>query len=351
MDFLSDNNPKGLDNVIKNLGDKLPKYITDTNFELNKLASTAFADAKHREYPINNKANTWLSTAYFYSQGMQKISSEADRNLIANNLSMASAVYDIDNDIKEIFSVLKTSNDLVKKANVSESKYAISLTDNDSLRQYLPINTSEEIINSAYELNSFKEKISPYIFKQACKNIIKQANALHLDLEYLPNEIKESEKEYVFNYKLAKQFADNRFAQTKDPLYNEIVEFIKEASEDLDDDLYLYANELHNLDIAHKLPKSNSFLDDPFKMCFNGEELNKKKFAKANSIIICNIDIPSTEILNDNVKDKVKNYFGTKTASEIISILDSKKSNSEISKDLNKFASSIQYDFLRLLLD
>ena len=71
MDFVKDNNPTAVYLVNSQIG--TPDFVNDsdviTEESLTKFADVAFADTANREYPIFNKAATWLSYTYYCGTG------------------------------------------------------------------------------------------------------------------------------------------------------------------------------------------------------------------------------------------------------------------------------------------
>jgi len=108
---------------------KVPEYVLDANPNDMTKAATAklpdalFADRVNRRYPIDSKASTWLSAAYFAKTASgDAYSSEALRGLVRDTIKLAADKYGIRKDVDEAMEAL-SRGPAEKKAADDESNY------------------------------------------------------------------------------------------------------------------------------------------------------------------------------------------------------------------------------------
>ena len=105
QDVLNDNSHVMLYKIAQDMDFKLPDYV-EAGVPLEKQAadktdSTLFADMKNRRFPITDKANTWLSGAYFAKTAGDAYSGDEFRS-IASRIMKAAELYGISNDVCEV---------------------------------------------------------------------------------------------------------------------------------------------------------------------------------------------------------------------------------------------------------
>lgn len=108
---------------------KAPDYVLDANPNgMNKEASAKlpdalFADRVNRRYPIDSKASTWLSAAYFAKTAQDdNYSSSLMRTIVEKTIKLAADRYGIRKDVDEVMDLMR-SKPAVKKAADDESNY------------------------------------------------------------------------------------------------------------------------------------------------------------------------------------------------------------------------------------
>lgn len=347
MDFITDNNPKGISYIKSILADKLPEYLKNETSveELSKTASSAFADSKNREYPINNKANTWKSAAYFYTQGRFKMASEA-ADKVEKEIALAASLHGIANDVRDIIGSLET---VVKKASDKSGercKFAFTVNEQDG---YYPINSEAEVMDAAAKVSI--DKLGAYYYKIAATNIVNRANELNIcSTEYLPEDIIENGKERLFNYENAKYAAEKRAEQTGCSLYNDIVDSAHADYMKGNCDVMKYASEMFKLDELYGIDKNyNMLTPDPFKALSQGVlKEDALKFANEN-VLLNDIFIPVNEFKSEKLKENIDIHFSKKVASELKSALAS-DSAIEISGKLKGLDKDTKIDLISLLV-
>lgn len=129
MDILSDTTNMQLVEISEKY--PMPEYV-QLSEPLEKEAADAlptelFADQAGRNFPINNKANTWLSAAFF-NENSEKMA-EVHKASVLNMIKTAAKAYNIEQDVKDVFAVEKT-------AAVAEERTVFCYVDDDGNNHY-----------------------------------------------------------------------------------------------------------------------------------------------------------------------------------------------------------------------
>ena len=347
MDFLTDNNPKGITYIKSILGDKVPSYVQEANSELlTKKASTAFADQNNREYPIDTPSNVWNSVAYFYTQGRTKLASDK-ANKIEKELVLAASLHGISDDIKDMISHIEGS---IKTASADEKEYALCIG-NDV---YFPISTKEEVIDSAAKIDY--NELGPICYKLAASNIIKKAKELNINSkEFIPKKVLEAGEERLFNYTYAKSIAAKRASMTGCNLYNDIVESANKAYREGDCDVTKFATEMFKLDMAYNVytGKDKDYDSvtnpDPFEALSRGiKKEEAEKFASEN-VLFNDMFIPLSAFKNEKTLENIDINFSKKVATEIKNIIN-KDDTYDIGIGLDKLNKETKVELLGILI-
>ena len=108
-DVLNDNSHATLYKIAGMLDFKLPKYVED-GIPLEKEAaertcSALFADDINRKYPVTDKANTWLSGAYFAKTAGDNYRPSEYRR-IAGRILKAASLYGIEQDVADVMGAI-----------------------------------------------------------------------------------------------------------------------------------------------------------------------------------------------------------------------------------------------------
>jgi len=108
---------------------KAPDYVLDANPNgmskeaSEKLPDTLFADRVNRRYPIDSKASTWLSAAYFAKTAQDdNYSSGLMRKIVEKTIKLAADRYGIRKDVDEVMDLM-SRKPAEKKAADDESNY------------------------------------------------------------------------------------------------------------------------------------------------------------------------------------------------------------------------------------
>lgn len=125
MDFTEDTLHSSLIGVCRKGG--APDYVLQAppmdKEAAAKLPDALFADRVNRRYPIDSKANTWLSAAYFAKTAQDdNYSSSAMRSLVEASIKLAADRYGIREDVDKAMAAIR-ERPVVKKAADDESNY------------------------------------------------------------------------------------------------------------------------------------------------------------------------------------------------------------------------------------
>ena len=116
-DVLHDNSHALLYKIAQAVDNKLPDYVLDgvplTKEAAAEAPDALFADSRNRRFPISDRANTWLSAAYFAKTAGAAYESE-DYQRIAKTLLKAAKAYGITKDVETAMGTL--SEQAVKAA-------------------------------------------------------------------------------------------------------------------------------------------------------------------------------------------------------------------------------------------
>lgn len=125
MDFTEDTLHSSLIGICRKGG--APDYVLSASpmskEASDKLPDALFADRVNRRYPIDSKANTWLSAAYFAKTAQDdNYSSKAMRSLVETSIKLAADRYGIREDVDKAMAAIREKT-AVKAAADDESNY------------------------------------------------------------------------------------------------------------------------------------------------------------------------------------------------------------------------------------
>jgi hypothetical protein len=365
MDFTHTNNFKGL-HLYKNIAgeESIPSYINkvtpvDGVEVYEKLASSSFADVSNREYPINNKANTWLSALYFLTDSnaeTKKFASQFSKDKIWANIQLAAEMHGIGEDIETMSNILVQG--LTKKASEiniesKECKYALQLENNDEIINYFPINTFEQIKTAAFELNKNFNNIPLPLIKEASENIYKELTTKFAK-EYKKepyvlskNLVDLAEQRIIDSDKLVKM-ANDRYELTKDSSYLDIAKFATENSDNFDQ-LKEAVDLVCEIDLQNGLSNYSSTLN-PYAMTASTLTVDDTvKMAKAY-VELNDTVIPFVILKQANVLEGVQAILGHSKSASFIEAVKSSEDAIELanSGEIEKLDKDQKNDIIRV---
>ena len=213
MDIIQDKSRRVLIKIAEkhSLPDYVKKASAFTIKEAEKYSDNLFADPHNREYPIDGKANTWLSAAY-YHESKDVTKSAALNNNIYDTIKIAAEAYGV------LADVLRLEKDIVKKAAaIAETECAF--VDNNGVHHY-PIDCADDVklasihfANNRYKLDSEHRSLTgKFIMKKAEQYNVPVEQHVHREAGYALPDIPKLEAEINFRIDLTKD------AETKELL-------------------------------------------------------------------------------------------------------------------------------------
>lgn len=170
MDILQDNTRA----VLLSIGDNcdVPDYVMKSDV-VEKSASydfrdTLFADDIHRRFPLDSKASTWLSAAYFAKTAELDYDDKSTRDYVWGNIKRAADIYGISDDVEKVYSDIASPKQEKSAADV-ESNWG-----DFGLRIY-PMFDAEGVKQASdyFERNCYR--LLPATRHKVAKNIVRKA--------------------------------------------------------------------------------------------------------------------------------------------------------------------------------
>lgn len=179
-DSLNDNSHATLYKIAEEIGNAIPEYVMD-GVPLTKEASAGtsdslFADEVNRRYPVTDKANTWLSSAYFAKTAGNAYSIDEYKR-VAKRLMKAAQAYGISKDCEDVMLTLTMKAAEAAKAEGERNfKYAESCYGEPETHGF-PMFTKEQVklacsyfTDNAYSYDwRRREKIAKNILRKAAE--------------------------------------------------------------------------------------------------------------------------------------------------------------------------------------
>lgn len=381
MDYISNNNFRGL-TLVKKLAKSHPEIVpsginlddalscTPDNKELQEKTASAnnYADEILKEYPINSAKNTWLSAVYFYTDGQfDKTASVYNRDAIETNIHLASEAYGIGETVDALCSVLENyvseeydKLDTQEKC-ASTEKYAYSDIDESTgniINNYLPVNTLEQIYDSAKQLAANKDKIPAMIFKRASENLVKEFSYYSEEEKHkagisaLPESVKRAGVKYLIDPAKLKQLAEFRYLQTKDDMYQNIGKFAsyKKSNEDLSIALdFLCERDIIN-GLHSKYGNAHDNVLNPYEATASHmTEEDAIKLAKS-MVPLRSAFVPFEVLQRDDIKQIIKSAFKKEASERIINAIEANNADAISFSETSKLTKNEEQLLLDILM-
>jgi hypothetical protein len=314
MDFRTDNNPRGITYLLKELGDRAPKYL-NTKEASEVDAVTRFASPGTKEYPYNNPNQLWHSYAYLKTAN-DKSMSAASKRTIGNILKLAADIQGVSDDLCEIDMILEQAGQGAHPIR----KFALHIKRADTVHKLFPIHSASSVRNSAHELANNPDMPIEWM-KQASEEIVNAAEYYGVDRDELPERVTRLGVPREPNFEKAACVAEDRGTMFGDEelaqLYGEIV---KSAEADSEDQLGNYIDLMIDLDRAQGLNHYPRGVIDPYSAFYSGLETEVVEKAASDNVFIQDTLIP-TEAFR-NTQEYVQTFFSKKAAANITAIFD-----------------------------
>ena len=302
MDFIKDNNPKLIKSAKSAIGD-FPEYVKEASQDLSDADSSAFADSINREFPINNKSNTYLSYAYYKSASIKDVDIEC-------KLKKAASLHGIEKDIQDIEKAYTA-----KQASESEisKNFALSVNygDEEGVRYYYPVTDEFSIEKSARDLDEDFRHMPIEAFRHASLNIVKAARDHGVSENKIPSRVMNSGWDGDINIKAANVAVRQRkdiLGESAAEVYEEIVKSASVDTENVSD----YINLFIDMDRVNGLEYGRDMLN-PYEAFYSGIDKSAAKKQANAYVLVSEAPVPIEEFTK-LAKDKIEKNFSSEEA-------------------------------------
>ncbi len=177
IDQQDDHSNKELYQVLS--GYDIPEYVKEAELSSVRpeLEKEAFADSMARKFPINSKANIFISNAFLLnkSAALEKVKPKGYVTKIRNKIEKAAKVLEIEDDLKYYANALKEK----QAADFTDYSISVKLQDDESV--LFPIKVASQVTSGAA---TFVREINNYPFewrRDIARAFVKAAEALNVD--------------------------------------------------------------------------------------------------------------------------------------------------------------------------
>lgn len=175
MDVLHDSSWRQWFNIAKTY--KVPEYVMnhevmDKNAAAD-LDDTLFADAGKRMFPLDSKANTWLSAAYF-NENRDNIDAEV-RPIIENNIKTAAVVWGITDEVNDVLSTRHV------EVSPEDDVHNYGFIDSNG-HTYFPLFDEEGVKRASEFFDKFKDSLPTEVRSSLAKTIVKKAGDYNIEI-------------------------------------------------------------------------------------------------------------------------------------------------------------------------
>lgn len=326
MDQNSDSNFAALEVLKKS--NALPEYLKEYTPEqeaFTKMASTLYADREFREYPIDNKENTFLSALHFFTKG------DRQNKALESTLKQASEFHGIADDVKQALKVLinYTEGDVRKYASESLEEPAAAFAYMTKCAGFFPIDTPANIESSSNALAEAKWKLPANIYVHAARNIVSAYDKLNVEEKkyaHVNDTVAKDGKLWVIDGEKMVELLSNRLEKTANQKYQLIKDYIQADALNEQDCLMECQDLIYNVDRETDRLDKQYYKEAALKSI--GEEWVANPYTDVNSelsmdeaVDFCkhNVKIAHAFVPVDEVKrlkERIIAYTNNKTASQ-----------------------------------
>lgn len=272
-----------------------PSFINRDEYaqaEIDALPDQAFADRVNRQFPIHEKAATFLSAVSYYGQ------CEPDAQLEAS-LEKAAAIHGITENLVKVREILN-GWEKVAEAESDEGlpDYALSInygSDEDTdIQNYLPIDTEAAIEDSSMELakQAIANQIPIEVTRVAAQNILKAAKARGVDPRRIHISCRRIGGELAPDFEKAAALVEYRahypgMDAIGVGVYRDLVKAAATDESRLDDFIKLAIE----TDIAYGVNYDDLHLD-PYQIFYSGDAVADLKKMANNTVVVDGVLVP-----------------------------------------------------------
>jgi hypothetical protein len=349
MDYRTDNNPRGIQMLQQQLGDRLPDFVKGASAQEAEEKPKKFAHFVRGEYPYDTPAQTWMSYAYLKTAGASLPVDTQD--WIERVLVAAGRHHEIESDLCEIDMVLTQAHEKQASAEADEGapEYAL-VVERDGARTHLfPVRTPNQVRKSANAVHRDLELPIEWR-KMASETIVDAARRHGVDLDTLPDSISIYGISREPNFKVASEVAEYRAGLVDDPeigqLYRDIV---KSASHDRDEAVDQYIGLMLDLDRAQGLDKRyGRGVVDPYRAFRSGPETETIEKTARENVLLLDTLVP-TEVFH-TLREHVHSVFSKKAADNLRTIFEG-DDGTQISAAIAKLPLKTQRQLMELAIE
>jgi len=177
-DVLNDNSHVILYKIAKSMDFKIPPYV-ESGVPLEKEAAARtetalFADEKNRMFPITDRANTWLSGAYFAKTASDHYQ-PSEYKAVALRILKAAELYGISKDVQEVMGKIASESISYAKEQSEKTAASVDLCYGEPETEGFPMFTKEQ---TKLACDYFEKNAYAYDWRRRAsiaKNILRKA--------------------------------------------------------------------------------------------------------------------------------------------------------------------------------
>jgi hypothetical protein len=308
----------------------------------------AFADPVRREFPIFDKASTWLSAAYF-------LNGDFDNPAVEARIKDAADQHDILDEFQKIESAAQAQKSASAPAPKDFEKYALTVDFagefGKRVENFYPLTLEEDVIASAHQMHkdASSDKLPVELFRAGAVDLVKAANEFGVQSHLIHDSVWAIGTERMPDFDHARAIAATRVwggAEAVDvELYKDAADAAEADPTKIDECINLWLQ----LDDAHNVKYSRTVLD-PYQAFYAGPDAQSiEKMAREN-VIIEDVLVPAAMLTLPTDKTIRQNF--EKGAAAVI--MEARKFACEYpqlaSREIEKLSQSQRQDLLRILL-
>lgn len=351
MDFINDQSGRHilrLSNVLD-----APPYVKEASVmseDVEALPNGAFAVSHKREFPIDTAGHVWLSYGYCKSAGVTDVA-------LLGKLTQAGELFNITADLQAIDAAFA---ELTKSAS-HERAFAVQIDFGDpdpsadvamrksgGIHGFYPINTQFEVESSAVKLANDQSRIPLEVYAEGCRNLVKAATDLKMNLGFLPKRITDYGVERVAAPQVVTHAAEMRKAATGDDIYEQIAQSAIENTDGKSS--HDYAELWINADRQNGYKQARTELD-PFILFNSGPTVDELERQIEAWVDIGGAPVPVTKVASVR-EDAVRKWFPKEAADKFIALIKQAASatGSELTAGFSELDAALQAAFVKRLL-
>ena len=263
MDFLSDTSKRQWLSIARRV--TVPPYV-DKSFVFTKEASESlingeFADDIHRQFPIADKANTWISAVYLNDNRddyLRKYGNDM-YTYVEDRLNKAAAAHGITRDVKNAQYQLSIKKDAPSHDD-SNYGWIVKNAEGEVIARKYKIVNKQGVIKAAEYFDANRHKYPYKVRRKIANFILKKADQYYEDTAKLPDAIIKEAGLGLPNISLLKEELERRSLLCKNAKFkNILVEMYNTVDnttgKDLGDNLYKLGEVIDGIDRATDLHK------------------------------------------------------------------------------------------------